>query len=75
VLVKHIEEPFADKKTLGLRIRAINRELGEILRPTAVAWKEQLERLRAERAASDLVTDRTYPFCFWDPREIEDKAR
>jgi len=25
--------------------------------------------------ASEILTDRTYPFCFWSPEEIADKAR
>lgn len=65
----------AEKKSLGGRIRAVNVALAERLQPVALELTATVERLRSERAAADLITDRTYPFCFWHPREISDKAR
>ena len=65
----------AQKKALGVRIRAVNAALAEVMQPVAAALAIQVDRLRTDRAASDLVTDRSYPFCFWHPREISDKAR
>jgi hypothetical protein len=35
--------------------------------------KRELSRLEEERAASDILTDRGYPFCFWSPGEVADK--
>jgi hypothetical protein len=74
-LVARIAAPDADKRTLGARIREINEALASMLEPQAEAWRAELEHLEAQRAASDLVTDRTYPFCLWHPREIQDKAK
>lgn len=74
-LVEKITAADADKRALGLRIREVNAALGELLRPAADALRAEVEALRAARAASALVADRTYPFCFWNPREIQDKAR
>jgi len=74
-LVGAIAEPGADKKSLGSRIRQVNEELGELLEPLRVALTADLAALEAQRAAADVFTDRTYPFCFWSPEEIADKVR
>ncbi len=74
-LKQAIAHPQADKKALGARIRAVNTELADLLSPIRVKLAAELDRLRAEKAAADILTDRTYPFCFWDPIEVADKVR
>jgi hypothetical protein len=74
-LVEAIAVPDADKKTLGKRIRDVNEELASLLAPVEGEMRAQLERLLQLQEASDVLTDRTYPFCLWDPREVADKAR
>jgi hypothetical protein len=74
-LVDAIALPGADRKVLGARIREVNAGLAALLAPIRdemTARQEQLVRLRDAR---DILTDRTYPFCFWDPGEIADKVR
>jgi hypothetical protein len=74
-LVTAIAAPDADKKTLGLRIRAVNSELSELLAPLKTELAAELASLESQFAASEILTDRTYPFCFWSPEEVADKAR
>ncbi|MBE0475511.1 MAG: hypothetical protein IBX62_00180 [Coriobacteriia bacterium] len=74
-LVESIRAPGADKKTLGGRIREVNEELAAMLAPMAEELRAERDRLAAMREATEVVTDRTYPFCFWSPFEIADKAR
>jgi hypothetical protein len=64
----------ADKKALGLRIREINEELGVMVEPLRVALAAQLASLESQQEASEILTDRTYPFCFWSPLEVAGKA-
>ena len=73
-LVEEIAAPHADRKTLGRRIREVNDELASMLEPIERQLREQLDQLRQLREASDILTDRTYPYCFWSPEEIADKA-
>jgi hypothetical protein len=74
-LVRAIALPGADKKTLGARIREVNAGLATLLAPIRDELTEQQAELVRLRDARDILTDRTYPFCFWDPGEIADKAR
>jgi hypothetical protein len=74
-LVAEIARPGADKKVVGARIREINGALAELLAPVHAEYAEELRRLIAQRDASEILTDRTYPFCFWSPEEIADKVR
>lgn len=74
-LVMAIADVGADKKAIGQRIRAVNEELAALMAPLAVLATSELEDLRAQRDASAVLTDRTYPYCLWDPREVADKAR
>lgn len=73
-LVAAIASPDADKKALGLRIREVNRALADIMAPVRDALQAELDGLETQLAASEILTDRTYPFCFWDPAEIADKV-
>ncbi len=73
-LVAAIAEPGADKKAVGARIREVNAELAALLAPWERQLESDLEELRRMQQASEILTDRTYPFCFWSPQEIADKA-
>lgn len=74
-LVAAIAAPGADKKTLGLRIREVNTGLSSLLAPLKDGLAADLAALEGQFAASEILTDRTYPFCFWSPEEVADKAR
>jgi hypothetical protein len=74
-LVERIAEPGADRKTLGLEIKTVNAELVDLLKPVVAGLHAEVARLEEERSASDVLTDRTYPLCFWDPMEVRDKVR
>jgi hypothetical protein len=74
-LVGEIAAPGADKKALGGRIREVNARLAVLLAPVERDLESDLDELRRMRQASEILTDRTYPFCFWSPEEIADKAR
>ncbi len=73
-LVADIAAPGADKKQLGARIRANNAELSAVLEPLRRELTSELVSLESQLAASEVLTDRTYPFCFWSPQEVADKA-
>lgn len=74
-LVESIAAPGADKKALGRRIREVNADLAALLAPVERELIADLDELRRMQQASDILTDRTYPFCFWSPEEIADKVR
>jgi hypothetical protein len=74
-LVVAIGVDGSDKKTLGARIREVNATLAEMLAPIERDMRDELDQLLQLQQASEILTDRTYPFCFWDPEEIADKAR
>ncbi|MDO8915714.1 MAG: hypothetical protein Q7W16_06495 [Coriobacteriia bacterium] len=74
-LIAAIASPGADKKALGRRIREVNQELGDLMAPYRLVLQEELDELLRMREASEILTDRTYPFCYWSPSEVADKAR
>lgn len=74
-LVGAIAAPGADKKALGARIREVNAALADLLAPIERDMREELDQLLQMQQASEILTDRTYPYCYWDPNEIADKAR
>jgi hypothetical protein len=74
-LVGDIASPDADKKDIGRRIREVNAELSALMEPYEKTLREQRDRLMEMQQASEILTDRTYPFCFWSPLEVADKAR
>ncbi len=74
-LVAAIATPDADKKVLGMRIREVNAELAALLAPLRAGMEAEVAALEAQLSASEILTDRTYPFCFWSPLEVADKAR
>jgi len=69
-LVAEIARPDADKKMVGARIRQANAELATLLAPMKRELTERVARLERSRQARDVLIDRTYPFCLWDPVEI-----
>ncbi len=74
-LVAAIAAEGADKKALGQSIRAVNEDLAARLAPYQRQLQEELDDLLAMQSAGEVLTDRTYPFCFWSPAEVADKAR
>jgi hypothetical protein len=74
-LVTEIAAHGADKKTIGKSIREVNDELGHLMEPYRRQLQEALDELLQMQEASEVLTDRTYPFCFWSPSEVADKAR
>jgi len=74
-LVARIAAPDADKKAVGGRIREVNAQLAAVLAPLRETYATELAGLEVQQAATEILTDRTYPFCFWDPVEIADKVR
>lgn len=74
-LVAAIAAPDADKKALGKRIREVNDELGDLMEPYRRQLQEELDELLQMQEAAEVLTDRTYPLCFWNPSEVADKAR
>lgn len=73
-LVARIGQPDADRKSLGIAIKALNTELAARLEPVRQVLVDEMAELESQYAASEVLTDRTYPLCFWDPREIADKV-
>jgi hypothetical protein len=74
-LVAAIALPDADRKVIGARIRSVNAALTELLAPLVLQIGEEIERLRAQLDTAAVLSDRTYPFCLWDPLEVADKVR
>ncbi|MDO8880028.1 MAG: hypothetical protein Q7W44_04400 [Coriobacteriia bacterium] len=74
-LVAAISSPGANRKEIGLTIRDVNAELAALLSPLTEDVRSALGRVRSARDASAVLTDRTYPYCLWDPREVADKVR
>ncbi len=74
-LVAAIARPEADRKLLGAAIREVNEELTVILADLVTEMRAELARLRSARDESAVLTDRTYPYCLWDPCEVMDKVR
>jgi hypothetical protein len=73
-LVSLIGRDGSDKKALGTRIRAVNAELASILEPVGTALRSRLKELESQHEAFEALTDRTYPFCFFSPLEVQDKV-
>jgi len=73
-LVEEIGRADADRKALGAQIRATNAQLAEVLAPLATLMGADIERLKAQRDTAAVLSDRTYPFCLWDPLEVADKV-
>jgi hypothetical protein len=73
-LVAAIALPDADRKSLGLRIRVVNAELAAVMSPLRTALEGELRMLQDAQRTAEVLTDRTYPFCLWDPADIADKV-
>lgn len=74
-LIARIAQPDADKKALGGRIREVNAELATLLAPLGEQLRAERDYLKSQLGATEILTDRGYPFCFWSPEEIADKIR
>lgn len=72
LLTDAIGEPGADKKTLGARIRAVNEQMAQLVEPLRIEAAAELDRLETTREEAAVLSDRTYPFMLWDPRELRD---
>jgi hypothetical protein len=69
-LVAAIARADADKKMVGARIREVNSALASLLAPVKRQLVERVARLERAREARNVLTDRTYPFCLWDPAQM-----
>lgn len=73
-LVAEIQRPDADRRALGIRLREVNLELSLLLRSLSEALREEIAVLQKRQDDSRILTDRTYPFCLFDPLEMCDRA-
>ncbi len=64
----------SEKRRLAEGIEELNAALSRLLAPLRVTLEDDLARLEALRSHRDVLTDRTYPFFLWDPREVADKV-
>lgn len=69
-----ISTPGADRKALGLRIREINSALGAMMTTQRATLEAELAEVRIRRRDSEVLADRTYPYCFWSPEEMARRA-
>jgi hypothetical protein len=72
-LVAEIAADGADKKALGARIRAANEALAGLLEPATIEARAKLDELERASRAYEVLRDRSYPFCLWDPVEVRDE--
>lgn len=73
-LIEAISVPGADRKALGLRIKALNDELSVLVEPLAEELRAHRAALESQQRDAEVLTDRTYPFCLWSPAEVADKV-
>lgn len=64
----------ADRKALGREIREVNERLAALLEPMRRDLEEESARLSAARDDHAVLTDRTYSFCLFDPREVKERV-
>lgn len=69
-LVAEIALPGADKKAVGTRIRTVNAQLAELVRPLRMKLESDLARAHESNRVAAILGDRTYPFCYFDPVEV-----
>lgn len=69
-LIAELGRPGADRKTLGLEVRAVNAELAIGLAPVGEALRAEAQRVRIARDAWDVLGARDYPFFLWDPADM-----
>lgn len=74
-LIVEINGEGADRKTIGLRIRDINKELAAMLAPLRAKYQRELDELVQRTEAAEAMTDRTYPFCLWSAEQVADAIR
>lgn len=69
-LVLAIKAPGADKKSMGLRIKAINAELAQILEPHRGLLEVERRALEQSLGVQRIIADRTHSFPLFDPLEM-----
>jgi len=74
-LVASIALSGADKKSLGREIGQVNEALASLMEPLRVELAHRLEALAAQQADAAVLSDRTYPLCYWSPLEVARRAR
>ncbi|MBO8127190.1 MAG: hypothetical protein H0Z38_08160 [Firmicutes bacterium] len=65
-LIEKIKEPGVDKKTLGLEIKGINKQIGESLSSYRQKLEEKLESDRKLYQERELVMRRDFPYFLFD---------
>jgi hypothetical protein len=69
-----IAQPDADRKALGLRIREINATLGSMMTAQKATLEAELAEVKMRYRESEVLADRTYPYCLWSPAEMARRA-
>lgn len=69
-LKRAVSAPDADKRAIGSRIGAVNAELGALLKGHENRLRAKIDELAAQTVELNILSDRSYPFCLWDPEEI-----
>ncbi len=69
-LVEAIGREGADRKTLGMRIAEVNARLAEMVAPLVAEIEAERAHLVGQLEAAEVLTDRRYPLCLWDPEEV-----
>ncbi|MHB9003328.1 MAG: hypothetical protein ACYC6C_04600 [Coriobacteriia bacterium] len=65
-----VSEPDVDRRALGSRIKEVNAELAALLEGYACALRSRIAQLETAEAELEILNDRTYPFCLWDPAQV-----
>lgn len=74
-LVAAIAVPGANKKDVGARIKDVNASLAALVAPFVDGLRSEAESLEAARADAAVLADRSYPFCLFDPADMENLVR
>lgn len=69
-LKRLVSEPDADKRALGSRIKEVNGQLATLLEGHASMLRSRIVQLERAEAELQVLNDRTYPFCLWDPADV-----
>ena len=69
-LVAEMARPNADRKTLGVRIKELNRQMAGHLKPLADALNSDLSSLEETALEWDVKSFRDYPFFIYRPERV-----